>query len=201
MARPKLGDSESKRLQMVITEDELQAIEDWRFKNRVQSKSDAIRRLVQIGIRAERALPTIVKDVADVLDMASDAIDIPEQVLAEIEVSQPTPLEKGEIDRAIANDLYDMANFTFNRQIEAQDNLFNLLIELAPFANNPKLDEAIKLANEYSSGEVPIGQEVFEAIGASRKEMIESWRKRRNAIRSGKLAPHTTQGHPRYREE
>ncbi|ESZ54607.1 hypothetical protein X727_33320 [Mesorhizobium sp. L103C119B0] len=36
-------------------------------------------------------------------------------------------------------------------------------------ANNPKLGEAIKLANEYASGDVPIGQEVFEAIGASRK--------------------------------
>ncbi|HEV7415060.1 MAG TPA: hypothetical protein VGN98_02815, partial [Tianweitania sediminis] len=50
MARPRLGDSASKRLQMVITEDELEAIEDWQFANRVPSKSEAIRRLVQIGL-------------------------------------------------------------------------------------------------------------------------------------------------------
>lgn len=51
MARPKLGDSESKRLQMVITEDELEAIDVWQHDNRVASRSEAIRRLVQIGLR------------------------------------------------------------------------------------------------------------------------------------------------------
>lgn len=50
MARPKLGDSESKRLQMVITDDELKAIDDWRFENRIENRSEAIRRLCQIAI-------------------------------------------------------------------------------------------------------------------------------------------------------
>lgn len=56
MARPKLGASDSKRLQMVITEDELKAIEDWQFTNRVPSKSEAIRRLCQIGLQVEEPL-------------------------------------------------------------------------------------------------------------------------------------------------
>lgn len=50
MARPRLGESESKRMQMVITEDELRAIDDWRFENRVETRSEAIRRLVQIAL-------------------------------------------------------------------------------------------------------------------------------------------------------
>lgn len=53
MARPKLGESESKRLQMVITEDELTAIDNWRFPNRIGTRSEAIRRLCQIGIGLE----------------------------------------------------------------------------------------------------------------------------------------------------
>jgi len=54
MARPKLGkgDSESKRLQIVITESELSAIDDWRFANRISSRSEAIRRLVQQALSA-----------------------------------------------------------------------------------------------------------------------------------------------------
>lgn len=54
MARPKLGRgaSESKRLQMVITEGELAAIDDWRFANRISSRSEAIRRLVQQALAA-----------------------------------------------------------------------------------------------------------------------------------------------------
>lgn len=55
MARPKLGDSESKRLQMVITEDELEAIDTWQHDNRVASRSEAIRRLTQIGLRVSDA--------------------------------------------------------------------------------------------------------------------------------------------------
>lgn len=56
MARPRLGDSDSKRLQMVITEDELAAIDDWRFANRVSTRSEAIRRLVQLGIQSDVCL-------------------------------------------------------------------------------------------------------------------------------------------------
>jgi hypothetical protein len=59
MARPKLGASDSKRLQMVITEDELKAIEDWQFENRVPSKSEAIRRLCQIGVLTAKAAPAM----------------------------------------------------------------------------------------------------------------------------------------------
>ncbi|RWN47349.1 MAG: hypothetical protein EOS03_13445 [Mesorhizobium sp.] len=57
MARPKLGKGESERLQMVISREELDAIEDWRFRNRVQSKSEAIRRLCQIGKDMEFVVP------------------------------------------------------------------------------------------------------------------------------------------------
>ncbi|KAA0697434.1 hypothetical protein DTW90_18575 [Neorhizobium sp. P12A] len=179
MARPKLGESESKRLQMVITEDELKDIEDWQHDNRVPSKSDAIRRLVQIGLRAVRALPTITKDVAEVLDMASAAIDIPEEVVANI-------LDEGDrhlIDHEIAHKLFDAVNFTFNRQIEAQDNLFHLLVEIAQLANNQRFSEAVRLADEEARSPVP-NEAVLKAIGASREVQIKYWRKRRQEIQA-----------------
>lgn len=52
MARPKLGDSETERLQLKITKDEIEAIDDWRYANRVPSRSEAVRRLIQIGMYA-----------------------------------------------------------------------------------------------------------------------------------------------------
>ena len=42
MARPKLGEGESKRLQMVITEEEVEAIDTWQHANRVPSRSEAM---------------------------------------------------------------------------------------------------------------------------------------------------------------
>ena len=53
MARPKLGESETKRLQLVITADEVLAIDKWQHANSVPSRSEAIRRLVEIGIRSD----------------------------------------------------------------------------------------------------------------------------------------------------
>ncbi|ESZ11465.1 hypothetical protein X735_25780 [Mesorhizobium sp. L2C085B000] len=80
MARPKLGESESKRLQMVITEDELQAIEDWRFANRVQSKSEAIRRLVQIGLHyvanAEPLIEAFLKSRDKLFEWGNEVSDL-----------------------------------------------------------------------------------------------------------------------------
>jgi metal-responsive CopG/Arc/MetJ family transcriptional regulator len=54
MARPRLGDSDSKRLQMVITAAELEAIEEWQHQNMVPSKSEAIRQLCQIALSPQQ---------------------------------------------------------------------------------------------------------------------------------------------------
>lgn len=67
MARPKLGGGDTERVQLVITPKEIEAIETWRYNSRVPSKSEAIRRLCQVGLayhkhgndtqrRTERAL-------------------------------------------------------------------------------------------------------------------------------------------------
>ena len=83
MARPKLGDSETERLHVKITADEVASIEDWRYDNRVPSRSEAVRRLVQIGLvfhrdgwallkRTERSLKAtlLALDRVDKADLA-----------------------------------------------------------------------------------------------------------------------------------
>ncbi|MCS3741965.1 hypothetical protein [Rhizobium sp. BK661] len=184
MARPRLGDSDSKRLQMVITEEELNAIEDWQYENRVPSKSEAIRRLVQIGLRSVRALPSITKDVAEVLDLAAEAVDVPDEVLAVMEEGT----DNNTISREIANKLYDSVNFTFNRQIEAQDNLFHLLVEIAQFTNNQNFSDAVRLADEEAKSEIP-NEAVLQAIGASREIQLKYWRKRRMELQTKRQEP------------
>lgn len=59
MARPKLGDSETERLHLKITSDEVAAIDDWRFANRMPSRSEAVRRLCQIGVQTSKAAPAM----------------------------------------------------------------------------------------------------------------------------------------------
>ena len=42
------------RLQIMLTEDELRALDDWRFKFRLPSRASAIRELLKNGLAAER---------------------------------------------------------------------------------------------------------------------------------------------------
>ncbi len=42
------------RINLLLTPSEAEAIEDWRFANRAQSKSDAIRQLIKLGLQVKR---------------------------------------------------------------------------------------------------------------------------------------------------
>lgn len=65
MARPTLGDGPSERIQMVISTEDLSNIDDWRFDNRVQSRSEAIRLLCKLallrGVSADEFNPNDVR--------------------------------------------------------------------------------------------------------------------------------------------
>ena len=54
MTRPTLGESSTERLHMLITADEIKAIDDWQFARRVQSRSEAVRRLIHLGLQSDR---------------------------------------------------------------------------------------------------------------------------------------------------
>ncbi len=50
-----MGSDESKRDKKIVfwlTAEEEAALEDWRFANRVPSRSEAVRRLIEMGLRA-----------------------------------------------------------------------------------------------------------------------------------------------------
>lgn len=56
MARPALSDtSPTVRTHLVITQAEIDAIDDWRFANRVPSRCEAIRQLLAKAIAANSA--------------------------------------------------------------------------------------------------------------------------------------------------
>jgi hypothetical protein len=45
--------SRAERLQIMLTEDELSALDDWRFSRRMPSRAAAVRELIKRGLRAE----------------------------------------------------------------------------------------------------------------------------------------------------
>ncbi|MBB4063643.1 hypothetical protein [Gellertiella hungarica] len=51
MSRPKLSGGETVRVQVKISDAQLEAINDWRFQNRISTLSEAIRKLCEIGVQ------------------------------------------------------------------------------------------------------------------------------------------------------
>lgn len=45
--------SRAERLQIMLTEDELAALDDWRFSRRMPSRASAVRELIKRGLAAE----------------------------------------------------------------------------------------------------------------------------------------------------
>lgn len=177
MARPKLGDTETERMQLKITTAEIEAIDDWRYANRVPSRSEAVRRLVQIGIRAHRALPTITKDATDLLNMMSESIDIQDVVAASLkETADPVDYYK-----AVSRKLWDAVNIAFNRAYDAQDHVHQLLVQITPLTSSPELAEALKLADYRLSAGFP-SEDALRSIGASRDEQVKMWKERRQKL-------------------
>jgi len=54
----------TERLHVLISPAELDAIDDWRFKNRLGTRAKAVRRLVQIGLRTSSEFEEIVRDAS-----------------------------------------------------------------------------------------------------------------------------------------
>lgn len=46
--------SRENRIAVMLTDEELKAIDDWRFANRVATRAEAIRRLVTIGTQIKQ---------------------------------------------------------------------------------------------------------------------------------------------------
>src|ERR1041384_5646562 len=57
------------RIPIMFSEDELGAIDEWRFANRIATRADAVRRLCEMGILMEAELEQIV-------DTASEGVDV-----------------------------------------------------------------------------------------------------------------------------
>ncbi|KQU81293.1 hypothetical protein ASD00_35250 [Ensifer sp. Root31] len=52
------------RIHMYLSEDEVTAIDDWRFANRIPTRSDAIRRLCKVGLITDAKVSPLAADLA-----------------------------------------------------------------------------------------------------------------------------------------
>ena len=61
------------RIPIMMSDQELSSIDDWRFANRVATRADAVRRLVQVGLAFDGALPEVEENLEG-LALSADAV-------------------------------------------------------------------------------------------------------------------------------
>jgi hypothetical protein len=83
-----MPEKRAERLQVMLTVEEVRMVEEWRFRNRMPSRSAAVRALMNLGLRAN----STVVDRSALLDGAVSSRDIG---VAEVST---TPPAKPEVD-------------------------------------------------------------------------------------------------------
>jgi hypothetical protein len=162
MARPKLGDGESERLQMVITREELKAIEDWRYSRRVPSKSEAIRRLVQIGLRMSRNVGPVLLHIVSVEGSILKARD--EMADAVSKCTSGTP--PADITNILSNALLRLEGI-LREQITARDNIIAMLaMEVDPLMRaDVEFNNALERAERHRALLIERASQFTDASG------------------------------------
>lgn len=65
------GREKTDRLHMLVSPEELEAIDDWQHSNKIATRSEAVRRLVQVGLRYLEHLPAYAAAAQEVTDKVS----------------------------------------------------------------------------------------------------------------------------------
>lgn len=93
MARPKLGETDTERLHVKMTADEIQRIDDWRYASKIPSRSEAVRRLCQVGL----FLGSQVEDLTENAEVLSDAITTMEEQAFDAWSKVASPVMPGDV--------------------------------------------------------------------------------------------------------
>lgn len=148
MARPKLGETETERMQLKITAAEIQAIDDWRFENRMPSRSEAVRRLCQIGLRADRHIHLLGKEIYATSD-AVKVLDAAWQSLLDEFVDEKIDREAF-LSRAVAA-IHDLFPDVKKASFDAHDRFTDFGLEFNALSEAVTIEDAIAASDREAS--------------------------------------------------
>lgn len=171
MARPKLGESETERLHIKITKDEIRDIDEWRYDHRIPSRSEAVRRLCQMALILDRELSETVETVAlgvqNLQQQYEEIVGVSREVLQE--EFKDVVFTQEEI-RDVFNSAEDIASFSFET-VEAIYRIIASLHEIiSPFYDA----ESVSKGTELSNKRLEEANEAVERTKAQRDEQNEN---------------------------
>jgi len=137
----------------------------------VQSKSEAIRRLVQIGLRLEREIPKLFALGNSVTGQLETALKNAMDMANGYKNDGTAPVEGF---REISLMLFQRAEETLVMQTDLMEHLLSAADEIAPLVSNPKLTRALKAAER-----VKVERDKGEALLAKIMAQVEEKAKKK----------------------
>ncbi|MBA8845684.1 hypothetical protein FHW02_003766 [Ochrobactrum sp. RH1CCR137] len=149
------------RVPIMMSDDELTAIDDWRYENRISTRSDAVRRLVQIGLRLDRHFDALYDNLNDLRALMPRMIDNLDNAVNGVE------------DEAYSTQALTQVLVTFMNQAEGQKRMINLLYgvlgEAATVKDAKTTAQAIQEADE-------VADKYYTSIKEVLKPLAEKWK-------------------------
>lgn len=142
-----------KRVPIMMSEEEMTAVDDWRFANRVATRSDAIRRLCQMGIAFHEKGAAVLSLVAEDMNRLADLQD------AQADILKPLP-EGTEISREHA---LQLAAASLEACSEYEEILSSTL---------ERIGDLLRESEERGRADLPPGKGVLARVLASIRHAI-----------------------------
>ncbi|MCK4204260.1 hypothetical protein J3U99_05725 [Brucella pituitosa] len=105
------------RIPIMMSDDELKAIDDWRYENRIATRSDAVRRLCQIGLILDGQLSVLHEDMQNSMSTTAQFILSASKLIRE---QQSTDLAEELAVKSVRTHFYTTKLYTTFRHITGQ---------------------------------------------------------------------------------
>lgn len=153
-------EQKTERFNMFLSPSEMKAIDDWAWENRIRSKSEAVRRLVQIGLRLDRHFDALYDNLNELRALMPRMIDDLDNAVNGVE------------DEAYSTQALTQVLVTFMNQAEGQKRMINLLYgilgEAATLKDAKTTAQAIQEADEGAD-------KYYTSIKEVLKPLAEKW--------------------------
>lgn len=164
----KADEPRQNRIPFMMSDAELTAVDDWRFTNRIATRAEAIRRLVQIGLRAERDVIDLMAQVLATYEDLGKMRGIAHGGVQIAEVAN-VPVDKHlDYMRMMAEEADNIAE----RYIARSDTFFSLTSQIRGLTKAGTIDEALTHANE-ARALLEAGETVSKALKAKLEAQTE----------------------------
>ncbi|WP_062010825.1 hypothetical protein [Aureimonas sp. AU4] len=141
IGRPKLSDGATKPIQLKIGEEEFADLEEWRFANRMESRSEAIRRLIQLGLRADPLVPLTFSRILEALETA-------QKLQVQMQGFDAKKLSKEQYFASVATAVGEMYGDVLDAILSAAAQSMALVNEVAAIHQNSDIKDAVAKADE-----------------------------------------------------